>query len=197
MQSMAKDPSPFDADIAEAVRVLRAGGVIVYPTDTVWGIGCDATNGDAVRRVYEIKRRDDHKALITLVHSIAALERTVGGIPEVAYDLIEFSERPLTIIYDRGIGVCRELMGEDGTLAVRVTREPFSARLCRNFGRPLVSTSANISGQPAARSFSEISREILDAADYVCTSRRNESPDARPSSIMRLGEDGTFTMIRR
>ena len=175
---------------------MRNGGVILYPTDTVWGIGCDATNAEAVARVYKIKQRAEAKALITLVADLGALERTVDGIPDVAYDLIEFSTKPLTIIYDRGIGVAPNLTADDGTLAVRITREPFSAELCRAFRRPLVSTSANISGCPTPSLFSEISNEILNAVDYVCTSRRDEKTRHKSSTIMRLSADGQFEIIR-
>lgn len=187
------------SDIKTAVDVLRRGGVIVYPTDTVWGIGCDATNEEAIRRIYAIKQRDDHKAMITLVDSLAMLERTVEGIPDVAYDLIETAVTPLTIIYDKGIGVAPALMGDDGTLAVRVTTEAISAELCRRLGRPLVSTSANISGQPTARCFSEIAPEILESADYVCVSRRDEDvkADVKPSTVMRLCADSSFKILRK
>ena len=154
-------------DVDAAVAVLKRGGVILYPTDTVWGIGCDATNDDAVRRVYAIKQRDDSKAMLTLVSDLAMLERTVDGIPDVAYDLIEFSERPTTIVYDKGIGVSPLLLGPDGTLGVRVAGESFCNALVRRFGRPIVSTSANISGQPAARSYDEIAPEVADAVDYI------------------------------
>lgn len=191
----------YRADIRAAVETLRKGGIILYPTDTVWGLGCDATNTDAVRRIFDIKRRSDAKALITLVGSIAALERTVDGIPEVAYQLIEYSEKPITIVYDRPATQARitpELIADDGSIAVRVTTEEFSAQLCEAFRLPLVSTSANISGQPTPRVFSEIEQEIVDAVDYVCLSRRNEtvSTKIKPSSIMRLSEDGSFTIIR-
>ena len=190
----------YTPDIKAATEVLRKGGIIVYPTDTVWGIGCDATNSEAVRRVFEIKRRVDAKALITLVGSLAQLERTVDGIPEVAYQLIEYSEKPVTIVYDRPLPSARiapELLADDGTIGVRVTSEPFSKALCAAFRKPLVSTSANISGQPAAACFAEISPEILAAADYVCTSRRNEpAGNASPSSVIRLSEDGSFKILR-
>ena len=154
-------------DVDAAVAVLKRGGVILYPTDTVWGIGCDATNDEAVSRVYAIKQRDDSKAMLTLVSDLAMLERTVDGIPDVAYDLIEFSERPTTIVYDKGIGVSPLLLGPDGTLGVRVAGESFCNALVRRFGRPIVSTSANISGQPAARSYDEIAPEVADAVDYI------------------------------
>ena len=144
----------FNQDIRAAVSVLRKGGVILYPTDTVWGLGCDATNPEAVRKVFAIKRRSDAKALITLVGSLAQLERTVDCIPEVAYQLIEYADRPTTIIYDHPSAAARiapELVAEDGTIGVRVTAEAFSSALCTAFRLPLVSTSANISGGSLAK----------------------------------------------
>lgn len=190
----------YSDDIRAAVAAMRKGGVILYPTDTVWGIGCDATNSAAVRKVFEIKRRADSKALITLVGSLAQLERTVEGIPEVAYQLIELSEKPVTIVYD-GIaphsGIAGELLADDGSIGVRVTSEAFSKTLCLAFGKPVVSTSANISGQPAAATFNDISPEIIGAVDYVCSSRRNEAGKAKPSSVIRLCADGKFKIIRQ
>lgn len=186
-------------DVKAAVDTLRRGGVIVYPTDTIWGIGCDATNDEAVRRIFAIKRRDDHKALITLVHSLAMLERTVSGIPDVAYELLDAAVSPLTIVYDRGIGIAPSLMGEDGSLGVRITNEAISAAICRRLGRPIVSTSANISGEPAPLCYSQIGPEILAAADYVCTSRRDEPCTAgrKASTVMRLHEDASFQILRK
>lgn len=191
--------SEYTADIREAVAILRKGGVILYPTDTVWGLGCDATNSEAVRRIFEIKQRADSKALITLVGSLAQLERTVQGIPEVAYQLIEYSERPLTIVYDGTLASARiapELLAADGTIGVRVTGETFSAELCKAFGKPLVSTSANISGQSTPACFAEITQEVLDAVDYVCISRRNDTTPTKPSTVMRISEDGLFKILR-
>lgn len=193
-------PADYASDIHAAVDVLRRGGVIAYPTDTVWGIGCDATDSAAVRRIFDIKHRADAKALITLVGSLAQLERTVDGIPEVAYQLIEYSTKPVTIVYDRPLPSARiapELVAPDGTIGVRVTSEAFSKALCEAFRRPLVSTSANISGQPAPAVYTEISPEILEAVDYVCLSRRAETPSgAVPSSVIRLSEDGLFKILR-
>lgn len=191
--------SEYTPDIRAAVEVLRRGGVILYPTDTIWGIGCDATDSAAVKKVFEIKRRSDSKALITLVGSEAALERTVEDVPDVAWQLIEYSDRPLTIVYDRAAhDIAPELSAEDGSIGVRLTRETFSSGLCRAFGKPIVSTSANISGQPSPGCFAEISHEILKAVDYVCLSRRDEVPgSARPSSIMRLSAGGLFKIIRK
>lgn len=191
--------SDYTADIRQAVAVLKKGGIILYPTDTIWGLGCDATNSEAVRRIFEIKHRADAKALITLVGSIAQLERTVDGVPEVAYDLLEFSERPTTIVYDRPnryAGLAPELLAADGTIGVRLTKEDFSASLCRAFNRPLISTSANISGSASPRSFAEISEEIKKAVDYVCESRREETGESQPSVVMRLSESGLFKVLR-
>jgi len=186
----------FDDDLHNAADIIKKGGVIVYPTDTVWGIGCDARNSEAVRRIYEIKHRADCKAMITLVGSLAQLERTVDGIPDVAYDLIEYSQRPTTIIYDRGLNVAPELVAADASLAVRVSADEFSRKLCLMTGGPIVSTSANISGMATPRCFSEIDRAVLDAVDYVCRWRRDDMTPHRPSVIMRLHEDGAFNIIR-
>lgn len=191
--------SEYDSDIEAAADVLRRGGVILYPTDTVWGIGCDACNARAVKRVYAIKRRDDAKALITLVDSTESLCRLVDGVPDVAAQLIEYSTRPLTIVYDgvrHSARIAPNLTASDGTIAVRVTSEAFSRSLCRKFGRPLVSTSANVSGQPTPATFSQISPEILSAVDYVCHSRRNDNTPAAPSTVMRIEADGKFKILR-
>lgn len=188
----------YTEDIKRATEVLRGGGVVLYPTDTVWGIGCDAKNAAAIRRIFDIKRRADGKAMITLVDSIDALSRTVDIVPEVALELIEVAVDPVTIVYDHGIGVAPELLASDGSLAVRVTRENFSARLCRSLRRPLVSTSANISGDPTPGSFSEISPEIIAAVDYVCTSRRDEKHgDSRPSMVIKISDNGVFKILRK
>lgn len=184
-------------DVRAAVDTLRRGGVILYPTDTVWGIGCDATNEAAVKRVFEIKRRADSKALIALVNSLAMLERTVDNVPEVAYQLIEASDRPATIVYDRGVGVAPEMIAADGSLAVRVTAERISSAIIRGLGRPLVSTSANISGAPAAAFFDEISDEIKSAVDYACLSRQTDRTVARPSLVIKISGNGVFKILRK
>lgn len=184
------------ADLNEAVKVLRSGGVVLYPTDTVWGLGCDATNAGAVERVYRIKRRSEAKALITLVGDLGMLERTVEGIPDVAYQLIEYSDRPLTIIYDRGVGVAPNLLADDGSLAVRLPQDEFCRQLCRRLGRPLVSTSANISGEPTPANFAAISPEVIAGADYVCATGRDDAERRKSSTIMRLRADGLFEIIR-
>lgn len=189
----------YTADIREAVKILRNGGVVLYPTDTVWGLGCDACNKEAVDRIFKIKRRNDAKALITLVGSLAQLERTVDNIPEVAYQLIEYSEKPVTIVYDspfHGAGIAENLLAPDGTIGVRVTGEEFSSQLCKAFGKPLVSTSANVSGQETPQCFGQISAEIKEAVDYICLSRREEDASSVPSSVIRLSDGGLFKIIR-
>ena len=146
---------------------MREGGVILYPTDTVWGIGCDATNEDAVRRVYEIKQRQDSKAMLVLVDSSVKVDFYVRDVPEVAWDLIDLADKPLTIIYSGARNLAANLLAEDGSVGIRVTNEEFSKRLCQQFRKAIVSTSANISGQPSPKNFSEISEEVKSAVDYI------------------------------
>lgn len=185
-----------EEDIRNAVKVLREGGVILYPTDTVWGIGCDATNAEAVAKVYAIKHRDDSKALICLVDSDARLQRYVRNVPEVAWQLIDATVKPTTIILDGAVNLAPNLIAEDGSIALRITKEPFSHELCYRFQKALVSTSANISGQPAAQNYRDIDPELLSAVDYVCWSRRQEHKPHTPSSIIRLRPNGEVTIIR-
>ena len=154
-------------EVKKAIEVMKAGGVILYPTDTVWGIGCDATNPEAVKKVYEIKRREDSKALICLVDSEARLQRYVRNVADVTWDMIELSEKPLTVIFDGVSGLAPNLIAEDGSAGIRITREEFSKELCFRFQKAIVSTSANISGEPTPRTFNEISDEIKEAVDYV------------------------------
>lgn len=183
-------------DIRQAVEVMNRGGVILYPTDTIWGIGCDACNEEAVQRIFSIKRRADSKALITLVDSDAKIPFYVEDVPEVAWDLMECAERPLTIIYDRARNLAPNLLAEDGSAGIRVTHEPFSRELCLRMKRAVVSTSANISGEPSPRNFEEISEEIKQAVDYICTSRRHERNLEKASSIIKLGSGGLVKIIR-
>ena len=189
-----------EQDIKNAVEVLRMGGVILYPTDTVWGIGCDATNTEAVKRVYEIKEREDSKALICLVDSDARLQRYVRHVPEVAWQLIDSLQdsdaKPTTLILDGAINLAENLIAEDGSVALRITQEAFSKELCYKFQKALVSTSANISGQPAAQNYQDIDPVLLERVDYVCWTRRQEHKPHKPSSIIRLREDGEVTIIR-
>jgi len=183
-------------DIRQAVEVMNQGGVILYPTDTIWGIGCDATNAEAVSRVFGIKRRDDAKALISLVDSEAKVQFYVRDVPDVAWDLMELSERPLTLIYDGARNLAPNLLAADGSAAIRVTREEFSRELCMRMRRAVVSTSANVSGAPSPRCFADIPEEIRRAVDYVCTSRRTETDNPPASSIIKLGAGGEVKVIR-
>lgn len=183
-------------EVKKAVEVLKAGGVILYPTDTVWGIGCDATNPEAVKKVYAIKRRDDSKALISLVDSDVRLQRYVRNVADVTWDMIELSEKPLTIIFDKVTGLAPNLIAEDGSAGIRVTREEFSKELCFRFQKPIVSTSANISGEPTALTYDEISDEIKDAVDYIVKYNRQCKEKHKPSSIIKMSANGQFSIIR-
>lgn len=187
----------FDEDLREAVETLRRGGVILYPTDTVWGLGCDATCSEAVRRIYEIKRRADSKALITLVGDVTDLYRYVSDVPDIALSLIELSAKPLTIVYDKGVNLAPELLSADGSVGIRVSRERFSSQLCRKLRRPVVSTSANRSGEATPAIFDEISPEIRAAVDYVVSYRQDDRRQAVPSSVIKLGSDSTVKIIRQ
>ena len=190
-----------EEDIKRAVETMRKGGVILYPTDTVWGIGCDATNVEAVKRVYEIKQRDDSKALICLVDSDARMQRYFRNVPDVAWQLIDglkdSDARPTTLILDGAINLAENLIAEDGSVGMRITNESFSKELCYRFQKAIVSTSANISGEPAAQNYCDIDPQIIDAVDYVCWSRRQEHKPHTPSSIIKLKENGEVTIIRK
>lgn len=184
-------------DIKKAVEVMKNGGVILYPTDTVWGIGCDATNEEAVAKVYKIKKRDDSKALICLVDSDTRLQRYVRNAPEVAWSVMELATKPTTVIFDNAVNLASNLIAEDGSIAMRITKEEFSKELCYRFQKPIVSTSANISGQPAAENYCDISEELLNAVDYVCFSRRQEHKPHTPSSIIKIKNNGEINIIRK
>ncbi|MDM8004094.1 MAG: L-threonylcarbamoyladenylate synthase [Bacteroidota bacterium] len=186
----------FGTDLAAALKVLRSGGVILYPTDTVWGLGCDATNARAVQRIYEIKQRAENKSLIILVNSIAMLERYVSNPPEVALEMAELSERPLTVVYDSGKSLAEGVASSDGSVGVRVCTEPFCDALIDALRRPLVSTSANISGSGAPAIFDEISEEVKAAVDYVCLWRQDDRSGARPSSVIKVSGNGVVKILR-
>lgn len=186
-----------EKDILKAVEVMKKGGVILYPTDTVWGIGCDATNAEAVAKVYKIKRREDSKALICLTDSDVRLQRYSRNIPDVAWNLLTLPTKPTTVILDGITGLAENLYAEDGSVGIRITSEEFSKQLCYRMQKPIVSTSANISGEPAAQNYCDISEELLSAVDYVCASRRNEHAPHTPSSIIKLTKDGVVTIIRK
>ena len=196
-------------DLQEALRVLRSGGIIVYPTDTVWGIGCDATNAEAVKRIYALKQREDSKSMLVLLDSPAKLNYYIADIPDAAWALLEATDngegtngrrdecsKPLTIIYPHARNLAPNLIAEDGSIGIRITSEPFSKALCEQLRHPIVSTSANISGHPAAPFYGEIEEAILEGADYVCRFRREDDCPHEPSSIIKINTDGSFKIIR-
>ena len=190
----------IEEDIKNAVECMRKGGVILYPTDTVWGIGCDATNAEAVAKVYKIKQRDDSKALICLVDSDNRLQKYFRNVPAVAWELFESigqGDRPTTVILDDAVNVAPNLVAEDGSLAMRITNEKFSNQLCFRFQKPIVSTSANISGEPTAQNYGDIDPQIIEAVDYVCWTRRQEHKPHTPSSIVKLDRNGHVEIIRK
>lgn len=193
-------------DLQQALQVLRNGGIIVYPTDTVWGIGCDATNADAVKRIYALKQREDSKSMLVLLDSPAKLPYYIGEIPDTAWTLLDCCNdandendemmKPMTIIYPNARNLAPNLIAEDGSIGIRITNEAFSKALCAQLKHPIVSTSANISGHPSARFYAEIEQEILDGADYVCRFRRDDDCPAEPSSIIKINPDNSFRIIR-
>lgn len=187
---------PYEEDLNKAVEVLKNGGVILYPTDTIWGIGCDATNPEAVKKVYEIKHRADSKALLVLVDNEAKVQQYVRKVPRQAWDLMELTTTPLTIIYENAINLAPDLLAEDGSVGIRVTNEDFSRDLCYRFRKAITSTSANVSGQPSPATFKEVSNEIKDAVDYVVKYRQSDKLRPKPSSIIKIWADSTVKIIR-
>lgn len=186
-------------DLHQALTVLRGGGVILYPTDTVWGIGCDATNAVAVARVYEIKRRVDSKAMLVLLDGAGKLQGYMDKVPDTAWVLLEANEgqRPMTIIYPNAKNLAPNLLAEDGSVGIRITQEPFTKALCEQLHRPIVSTSANFSGEATAKIFREIVPELLEAVDYVCMFRRDDTTIYQPSSIIKIDNKERITIIRK
>ncbi len=185
-----------EADLKEAVRVMKEGGIILYPTDTVWGIGCDARNEKAIDRIFKLKRRADSKSMLALVSSEGMLQRTVKEVPDIAWQLIDVAVNPMTIIYDSPIGIADNLKADDGSLGVRITSEKFSRSLCDRMRGPIVSTSANISGKPTPMTFSEISNEIKDGVDYICRYRRGDKAKNKPSNIIKVTRGNIVKVIR-
>ena len=185
-----------EADLKEAVRILKEGGIILYPTDTVWGIGCDARNEEAVRKIYKLKQRADSKSMLVLVGSEGMLQRTVKDVPEIAWQLIDVAVNPMTIIYDHPVGVAENLKAEDESLGIRITSEKFSRMLCERLKGPIVSTSANVSGKPTPMTFAEISSEIKQGVDYVCRYRQRDKASAKPSNIIKITRGNVVKVIR-
>ncbi|MCH5334774.1 MAG: threonylcarbamoyl-AMP synthase [Alistipes sp.] len=186
----------MDKEIESAVSVLRSGGLLLYPTDTVWGIGCDATDAQAVARIYALKRSENKHSMLVLCRDADMVVRYVDKAPGIAYEVMEMATSPLTLILPGAVGVAANLIPDTGTLGVRVPDHEFCRRLLRKFGKPIVSTSANISGEPAPKGLQEVSREIVDGVDFVVNPRFEGHPTRKPSSIMRFDEDGSVQIIR-
>ncbi len=186
-----------EADIKQAVEVLRAGGLILYPTDTIWGIGCDATNPEAVERVYQLKGRSSEKSLIILLGNDNQLQSYVHEVPEVAYSLVEYAENPLTIVYEGAKNLPENLLADDGSIAIRIVKHAFCERLIQRFRKPIVSTSANLSGEPSPRNFDSIDPTIKAGVDFVVQFGQEDRSARPPSTIMKLASDGKFSFLRR
>ena len=195
-EQIQKARSQQEADIVQCLKVLSAGGLILYPTDTVWGIGCDATNAEAVKRVYQLKQRDDSKALIVLIDSADHLDHYVVDVPMIARELIDVAVKPLTIIYEGAFNLAPNVLGEKDSVGIRIPNDEFCHRLCERYGKPIVSTSANVSGQPTARTFADIDADIVKAVDYAVEYRRGDTTPHQPSNIIMLGRDSSFKIIR-
>ncbi len=186
----------YREEIEKTISILKRGGIILYPTDTVWGIGCDATNAEAIDKVFALKKRAENKSMICLVSDFKMLQQYVEEVPEVAYDILKYASKPTTIIYDRPLRVAENIIAEDNTLAIRVARDPFCGKLIRKFKRPIISTSANISGMPTPKNFEEISEVILEGVDYV-VNLPLQKKGVKPSSIIKIGNDSTVKIIRK
>jgi len=184
-------------EVAKAFKIVQEGGIILYPTDTIWGIGCDAANTEAVQRIYRLKQRDEAKSMIILLDNDNKLQSYISEVPDIAYDLIEFAENPLTLVMPGAKNLSPAIINADGTVGIRVTSHPFCQQLIQRLRRPLVSTSANISGKPSPQYFSQIEQEIIDGVDYVVDIDQHSMEIKNPSTIMKLSPNGAFEFIRR
>ena len=186
----------INTEIQNAFQVIQNGGIILYPTDTVWGIGCDATNAEAVAKIYALKQRDDSKSMIVLMNGEKMMYNVFKDIPEVAWQIIDLSEKPTTLILDNPKNVAPNIIADDKTLGVRIVKEPFCFKLMERMKKPLVSTSANISGMPTPKSFKEIDSEIIKGVDYVVNLHHDKICD-KPSTIIKLSIDNQVKIIRK
>jgi L-threonylcarbamoyladenylate synthase len=187
----------LENDIKKALEILYNGGIILYPTDTIWGIGCDATNAEAVKKIYEIKEREDSKSMLVLIDDASRILSYINIMPEIAWDLIELADKPLTIIYPGAKNLAANLVSENNTIGIRVTSEIFSKKLIQRFRKPIVSTSANISGKDSPANFSQIDQIIKSRVDYIVNYRQDDESKCEPSSIIQLGIKGEIKIIRK
>lgn len=188
---------PEAQDIQKSLDVLRNGGLILYPTDTIWGIGCDATNPEAIEKIFALKGRSKEKSLIILLENENQVASYVREIPDVAYDLIEYTEKPLTIVFDGAKNLPENLVNQDGSIGIRIVNHPFCSELLKRFRKPIVSTSANLSGEPSPKNFFDISDEIKDGVDYIVDYEQESVGDKTPSTIMKLDPSGKFSFLRK
>ncbi|MBE9585227.1 threonylcarbamoyl-AMP synthase [Mucilaginibacter sp. JRF] len=184
-------------EVAKALKVIQDGGIILYPTDTIWGIGCDATNTEAVKKIFALKQREEAKSMIILLDTDNKLQSYVREVPDIAYDLIEYAENPLTLVMPGAKNISEALIATDGSVGIRVAKHPFCEQLIQRLRKPLVSTSANISGQPSPQNFGEIAQDIIEGVDYVVDIDQHDTSLKKPSTIMRLAPDGRFEFLRR
>jgi len=184
-------------EVAKALKIVQDGGIILYPTDTIWGIGCDATNTEAVQKIYRLKQRDETKSMIILLDTDNKLPSYISDVPDLAYDLMEFAENPLTLVMPGAKNISPALINSDGSIGVRISGHPFCQQLIQRLRKPLVSTSANISGKPSPQYFSQINQEIIDGVNYVVDIDQHSMEIKNPSTIMRLAPNGSFEFIRR
>lgn len=188
---------PYREDVRRATETLRHGGVILYPTDTVWGLGCDATDAEAVAKIYAIKRRSESKSMLTLMRDEAQVERYVYDPEEITFQLMREAVDPVTVIFDGAVGLAHNLIAEDGSVGIRIPKDKFCQDLLRSFPKPIVSTSANVSSAPSPAFFHEIAPEIVDKADYVADYRREDDTPRKPSSIIKISKGGVFRILRK
>lgn len=187
----------MNSDINKALEVLREGGLILYPTDTIWGIGCDATNSNAVKRIYDLKKRADNKAMLVLVDTENRLAQYIQEVPEIVYELLDVADKPITIIYPGAKNLAQNLVGDDGSIGIRVVKDDFCQQLINRFRKPIVSTSANISGQIAPLCFAEITDEIKQGVDYIVSWRQSDNSKNQPSSIIKIDNKCRIEVIRK
>jgi L-threonylcarbamoyladenylate synthase len=184
-------------DISRALEVLRIGGLILYPTDTIWGIGCDATNAEAVAKVYELKQRTDSKSMLVLLDTENRLTQYIDEVPEIAWQLLDVADKPMTIIYPGAKNLAKNLVAEDGSIGIRLVKDEFCQKLIERFKKPIVSTSANISGERSPAIFDEIAETIKQGVDYIVEWRQDDISQQSPSSIIKIDAFGRFTIIRK